>query len=108
MAYDEGLAQLMRDDLAEHDTEEKRMFGGICFMLHGNMVCGVHKSGGLYRVGKPNMDKALALDGVGYMEMTGRRMGAFVDAEPDALGNEETRSRLMALALAFNATLPPK
>ena len=108
MAYDEGQAQMMRDDLSDREPEEKRMFGGLCFMLHGNMVCGVHKAGGLFRVGKPNMDAALALPGVGHMEMTGRRMGGFVDAGPEALSDDATRARLMALSLAFNATLPPK
>ena len=50
----------------------------------------------------------LALPGVGHMEMTGRRMGGFVDAGPEALSDDATRARLMALSLAFNATLPPK
>ena len=53
MAYDEGLAEILRSDLAEEDgVEEKRMFGGLCFMLHGHMLCGVHKDGGMFRVGK--------------------------------------------------------
>jgi hypothetical protein len=108
MAYDEGHAALLRDDLSGHDPEEKRMFGGLCFMLRGNMVCGVHKNGGLFRVGKPHMDRALALPGVGYMEMTGRRMGAFVDASAEAVEDDATRAALMQLALDFNASLPAK
>ena len=108
MAYDEGHAALMRDDLSNYEIEEKRMFGGLCFMLRGNMLCGTHKNGGLYRVGKPNMEAALALPGVGHMEMTGRRMGAFVDASATAVEDDATRARLMQLALDFNATLPAK
>ena len=108
MAYDEGHAALMRDDLADHVTEEKPMFGGLCFMLRGNMLCGTHKTGGLFRVGKPSMTAALALPGVGYMEMTGRRMAAFVDASAEAVEDDATRARLLQLALAFNATLSAK
>ena len=108
MAYDPGLAQLLRDDLASLAPEEKPMFGGLCFMASGNMICGVHKAGGLFRVGKANMDAALALPGVGPMEMTGRRMAAFVDAAPAALADDATRAALMRLALEFHASLPPK
>lgn len=108
MALDPGLTALLRDALTDHEVEEKRMFGGLCFMLRGNMLCGTHKNGALFRVGKPNVETALALPGVGYMEMTGRRMGAFVDATPDALDDDATRAALMRLALAFNATLPAR
>ncbi|RBI75144.1 hypothetical protein DQW77_05640 [Roseovarius sp. TE539] len=46
MAYDEGLAEVMRDDLGARDgISEKKMFGGIAFLLNGNMVCGVHGGG---------------------------------------------------------------
>ena len=108
MAYDEGHLQLLRDDLAGLEPEEKRMFGGVCLMARGNMLCGVHKSGALFRVGKPGMAAALALPGVGHMEMTGRRMGGFVDAGADALEDDATRAALLRLTLAFHATLPPK
>ncbi len=108
MTYDPGHTALLRDDLADHEVEEKRMFGGVCFMLRGNMLCGTHKNGALFRVGKPNVEIALTLPDVGYMEMTGRRMGAFVDAAPEALEADTTRAALMRLALAFNATLPAK
>ena len=60
MAYDDGLAELLREDLADIATriEEKRMFGGLCFMLDGHMLCGVHKGGGMFRVGKDNEEEA--------------------------------------------------
>jgi hypothetical protein len=43
MAYDPGLAQTLRDALADLPITEKKMFGGLAFLLHGHMVCGVHK-----------------------------------------------------------------
>ena len=66
MAYDEGLAELMRGDLAGvPGITEKKMFGGLCFLLDGNMLCGVHKGGGMFRVGKDNEAAALAGRGPG-------------------------------------------
>ncbi|HEX9859375.1 MAG TPA: TfoX/Sxy family protein, partial [Paracoccaceae bacterium] len=65
MAWDEGLAQLLRDDLAADPAggavTEKKMFGGLAFLLHGHMVCGIHKGGAMFRVGKPNEAAALAV-----------------------------------------------
>ena len=64
MAYDEGHLTLLRDDLVdEPGIVEKKMFGGICFMLNGNMLCGVHKGGGMFRVGKDLEAEALAIEG---------------------------------------------
>ncbi|MGH1579024.1 TfoX/Sxy family protein [Planktotalea sp.] len=109
MAYDEGLAELMRRDLDDlFDLKEVRMFGGICFMHHGNMLCGVHKTGALYRVGKEHHSKALMLDGVEEMTMTGRSMGGLVDVSLDAIGDDELRCELLALALDFTGSLPAK
>lgn len=109
MAYDEGLAQLMRDDLADRPgIAEKKMFGGICFLLDGNMVCGVHKGGGMFRVGKDREAAALAIEGLGEMTFTGRKMGGMVDVSEDCLSDEDARAALMALALANAAALPPK
>ena len=108
MAWDQGLAQLMRDDLTDLPIVERRMFGGLAFLLHGHMVCGVHKDGAMVRVGKPNMAAALALPGVGPMTFTGRPMGGFVSCDEDACAEDAVRRRLIALALAHVETLPPK
>jgi len=52
MAYDEGLAQIMRDDLCDViGISEKKMFGGLAFMYASHMVCGIHKDGAMFRVG---------------------------------------------------------
>ena len=109
MAYDEGLAHLMRDDLSEEPgITEKKMFGGLCFLLHGNMVCGVHKDGGMFRVGKPREAEALAIEGAQEMDFTGRRMGGFIDVDSDLMGDDTRRGQMMALALANARALPPK
>lgn len=109
MAYDEGLTELMRNDLADMPgITEKRMFGGLAFMLDGNMLCGVHPGGAMYRVGKDNEPFALAIPGARKMEFTGRQMGGFVDVDDDAMADDTRRGRLMDLALDFVRALPAK
>ncbi len=109
MAYDSGLAELMRQDLGQRDDlMERKMFGGLCFMLQGHMLCGVHKGGAMFRVGKPRMAQALALPGVKTMEFTKRPMGGFVDVSEQAMGDDTLRATLMALACENVASLPPK
>lgn len=109
MAYDEGLAELLRTDLAEADgIEEKRMFGGLCFMKDGHMLCGVHKDGGMFRVGKARHESALAIKGARPMEFTGRPMGGFVDVAEEAMADDTRRAALLALALKNVEGLRPK
>ena len=109
MAYDPGLAQIFRDDLAElAGITEKSMFGGLCFMLNGNMLCGVHKGGAMFRVGKDNEAQALDIDGVVPMAFTGRKMGGLVDMEAAAFTDDARRSACLALALEFVSALPAK
>lgn len=109
MAYDEGLAELIRGDLADHaNVVEKRMFGGLCFMLNGHMLCGVHKGGGMFRVGKPRQDEALKVDGAAPMAFTGRPMGGMVDVSDEAMADDARRGQLMTLAIENASSLPPK
>lgn len=109
MAYDEGLASLMRDDLNDlHGIEEKKMFGGLCFMLNGNMLCGVHKGGGMYRVGKANEAPALSINGVSPLAFTGKKMGGMLDVDEDLMADDSRRVRVLALAIDFVGALPAK
>ena len=108
MAYDEGLAQILRDDLAGLGLTERKMFGGLAFLLAGHMVCGVHKGGAMFRVGLPNDTAARAIPGVSPMAFTGRSMAGFVDCDDDCTADDARRGALMTMALAFVRTLPPK
>ncbi len=109
MAYDEGVAQLLRDELTgQEGVSERKMFGGLCFMVGGHMVCGVHKDGGMFRVGKDREAEAMAIDGAGPMDFTGRRMGGFVNVTGEALADDTRRRSWMLLALAHAASLPAK
>ena len=108
MAYDEGLAQLLRDDLAAERVEEKKMFGGLAFLLGGHMICGVHKGGAMFRVGKDHYAAALAVPGVHPMMFTGKPMVAMVDVEDEAMVDDTRRGQLMGMALSVVKALPPK
>lgn len=109
MAYDEGLAQVLRDALAEHEgITEKNMFGGLCFMLNGNMLCGVHTKGGMARVGKVNEAAALAMDGVDPLSFTGRPMGGMVDVSDEVFIDDDRRAAILALAEEFVGAMPAK
>lgn len=109
MAYDEGHLALLREDL--HDTagiQEKKMFGGICFMLNGNMLCGVHKTGGMFRVGKDLEAQALAIPGAREMDFTQRRMPGFVEADDELYADDENRRKILALAKSYVGAMPAK
>jgi TfoX/Sxy family transcriptional regulator of competence genes len=108
MALDEGLAERMRVALAGTGTvREVRMFGGLCFMLNGNMVAGTSKRGLLVRVGKDQEPSALARPGAKRMEMTGRPMEGYVFVDPPP-SDDRSLQDWVALAFAFVKTLPPK
>jgi TfoX/Sxy family transcriptional regulator of competence genes len=109
VAYNEQHTQILRDALSQLDgISEKRMFGGLCFLLNGNMICGVHKDGGMARVGKQNETAALELDRVDPLSFTGRRMGGMVDLNDAAIEDDEVREAVLALAKQFVSPLPVK
>jgi TfoX/Sxy family transcriptional regulator of competence genes len=88
---------------------ERKMFGGRCFMLNGNMLVGPLKDGGLLvRVGKDNYDDALTRPGTSPMLMSGRMMGGFIQVSGDVLEDDEVLLDWIEYARSFVDTLPPK
>jgi TfoX/Sxy family transcriptional regulator of competence genes len=108
VAYDHGLAQTLRDALGDLPITEKKMFGGLAFLLNGHMVCGVHRGGAMVRVGKDRYPAALTLPGVSPMMFTGKPMVAMVDVAEASVEDEVVRGRLLDMALATVRALPPK
>ena len=103
----EALTQRLRAALkGRKRITEKPMFGGACFMLRGNMLCGTGKSDFMFRVGKEQDAEALARPGARPMDITGRKMPGFVwvDAGCDA----RALKRWVELAEKYVGTLPPK
>lgn len=79
MPHDEGLATKVREILAEHhDVDERRMFGGIAFMVNGHMCCGVLNDDVVLRLGLERAAEALKNNNVRPMDFTGRPMKGFV------------------------------
>ena len=108
MAYREDLAETMRANLGiGPGLSEKRMFGGICFMLHGHLVCGISRDYAMYRPGKSREAEALAL-GARPLSFTGRPMGGMVELDLEAFQDDELRARLTGMSLANATGLPPK
>jgi hypothetical protein len=90
-------------------TIEKRMFGGIAFMLDGNMlVCPLKDGALMVRVGKQGMAAALDRPGAGPMEMRGRPVSGFVLVSGDAIEGDEALAAWIATAHGFVKTLPAK
>ena len=115
MAYDEGLAQVLRDDLArKRSITEKKMFGGLCFMHRGHMLCGVHKSKdqtqdmAMFRVGPDQYQQALEIEGVGELTFTNRPMKGLVECDGEIFGDDARRAKILAMAFKFTSGLPPK
>jgi len=83
MAYDEGLAQRLREIFADrYEIEEKRMFGGIAFMLRGHMCCGIVGDTLMVRTGPDHYAEALQKPHAREMNFTGKAMKGFVYVDP--------------------------
>ena len=109
MAYDEGLGQRVRELLEETPgLVEKKMFGGIGFMLRGNMACGIHKESLVVRVGPERYVEALAKPHAHPFDITGRPMKGWVMIAPDALESDADLSEWVQSGVEFALTLPPK
>lgn len=109
MAHDEALAGRVRAALsARADIVEKKLMGGICFMLAGNMCCGVSRSALLVRVGRDAYEATLARPHVRPLEMGGRRARGFVLVDRDGCRTAETLATWIEAGLTFASTLPPK
>lgn len=109
MAFDAALAERVRELLGPRsDVAEKRMFGGVAFMVAGHMACGVTSGGeAMLRLGPEGCERALARPHVRPMDLTGRPMKGFVLADPSGLGDDGL-AELLDDAVDFVLTLPPK
>lgn len=109
MARDEGLEDLLREDLGTlPGLTEKPMFGGLAWLLHGKLLCGASDRGMLARLGRGQEAWALALPDIRPMLSGGRQMQGWVRAGPDAYGEDALRRRLLDAALVFVRSLPAK
>jgi hypothetical protein len=109
MAYDQDLANRVREQLAGEDAvTEMEMFGGIAFLLSGNMAVGVSRDDLMVRVGKDESDDALAQPHTRVFDMTGRPMRNWVLVEPAGVETDAQLSAWVGRGVAFARSLPPK
>jgi hypothetical protein len=109
LAYDEALAGRVRDALAlEPDLTERRMFGGLAFMLRGNMCCGIVGDELMVRVGPRGHASALAAPHVRPMDFTGPPMVGMVYVERDGTAAEDDLRGWVERGADFARSLPPK
>ena len=109
MAFDEDLAQRVRDLLsARADVSERKMFGGIAFMVGGNMACGVLGEDLIVRLDKEESEKALAEDGVRPFDFTGKAMKGIVYVSPERTSDDAALAEWVEAGADYATSLPPK
>ena len=109
MAYDEGLAQRIRDLLHDHqNVEEKKMFGGLCFMISGHMAFGIIKNELMARVGPEQYEISLSKAHAKEMDFTGKASKGMVYVASEGLTKDQDLKSWMETCLTFISSLPPK
>ena len=109
MAYDEGVAQRLREALGEEQgIAEKKMFGGIAFMQHGNMCCGVVGEELMVRVGADSYEDALGRPHARPMDFTGRPLRGMIYVGIRGFESDENLDAWVARGTAFTRSLRRK
>ena len=109
MAYDETALQRLRAELGTlPGLTEKKMFGGICFLIGGNMVCGVLGDDLIMRVGAAQHAAALAQPGARVFDFSGKPMTGWVMVAPAGYAAEDDIAHWVRMAVAYTGSLPAK
>lgn len=104
MAYNEKLADRTREiiSLSHKNVEEKKMFGGLCFMVNGKMCVGVEQERLMVRLDPERYDEAMEKEGCRPMDFTGKIMKGYVFVDIDSLNTKKKLEYWIKLALEFN------
>jgi TfoX/Sxy family transcriptional regulator of competence genes len=109
MAYDEDLADRIREAIGKRDTTEKRMFGGLAFLVGGNMAVAASGQGGLMlRCDPADSDTLVAEPGASRMVMRGREMDGWLRVTTDSVADDESLRHWVDIGTTYAAGLPPK
>ncbi len=109
MAYSEKVAERLRQALKRRrDISERKMFGGIAFLLNGNMCCGVNDTDIMLRLGKDGAEKALSERHTREMDFTGTPLSTMVYLRAAGYRKDEDLDRWLKRAIDYAKTLPPK
>lgn len=109
MAFDLGLADRIRDVLAGvKGVSEKKMFGGLAFLVNGHMACGVVKSELMLRLGDVGVVAALGRPHARPMDFTGKPLKSMIYVGAEGIDSDEALGEWVGMAVGFVKTLPPK
>ena len=109
MAYDEAFAQRIRKALGKRKgLDEKKMFGGIAFLLNGNMCCGIHKDELIIRIEPAETAAVLAQQHTRRFDLTGRPMDGWILVAPKGIATDAQLGKWVAVAVQYAGALPPK
>jgi hypothetical protein len=109
VAFDEGLAERIREVLeGEPGLTERRMFGGLAFMLDGNMCCGVSGEDLMVRIAPESTEEALRRPGARVFDMTGRPMKGWLVVGPEGIAEDADLRAWVDESRRFARSLPPK
>ena len=108
MAYNLKLAERIRAKLGEVPFVEKKMFGGVGFLLHGNMAVGVYKEDLIVRVDPAKHEKLLKKTGAKLFDITGRPMKGWLAVEPEGYKTAKQLASWVKEGVEYALDLPPK
>ena len=108
MAYNQKLAERIRSELDGMPFVEKKMFGGVGYLLHGNMACGVNKDNLIVRVDPEKHAALLKKPHAKPFDLTGKPMKGWVVVEPDGVKTARQLGTWIKEGVEFALTLPPK
>ena len=110
MAYDEGLANRIREAVAgEPGVTEKRMFGGLAFLVHGNMAVSASSQGGLLlRIDPADAETLTQRPGARRFEMRGREMDGWLGIDSEVVASDEDLQAWVDIGVAYARSLPAK
>ena len=108
MAYDLKLAERIRSKLDELPFEEKKMFGGVGFLLNGNMACGVNKDNLIVRIDPEKQNTLLKKPHAKPFDLTGKPMNGWLVIEADGVKTNKQLGTWVKEGVEFALTLPPK
>jgi TfoX/Sxy family transcriptional regulator of competence genes len=109
MPFDEQIENRIKKAISRwKNTESKKMFGGICHLLDGNMFCGVYKNFLILRLGEKECQASLSLPFVRPFDITGKPMKGWVMVEKEGFKSQDILGAWLAKAKEFVHTLPSK
>jgi len=109
MAFDEKLATRIRKRLGKRaGVIEKRMFGGVAFLLRGNMCVGVHKDEMIVRLDPADTDQALRQKHTRLFDLTGRPMKGWILVQPKGLATDAALGKWVSTGVKYAGSLPAK